>query len=147
MLSLQKGCVPTVLVALESLLVSVLFATSSRPFTVAAVDVPATSESRVNPLATSIVVDNESERNLFELTLPFDFVNDQCERACSSQEEQEEDDDEGPLINACPKVSEQTVVPMSLSIVRYRCPPCPTNRVSRPSTNYKRAIGRDSIMV
>lgn len=105
MLSLQRGCVPTVLVALASLLVSVLLATSSRPFAVAAVGVPMKVESSISPLATSIGVDNESERNLFELTLPFDFVNDQCASACFSQEEQEGENDEGPLINACPKVS------------------------------------------
>jgi hypothetical protein len=50
-----------------------------------------------------------SSRNLFELPLPFDSVNNECKRTCDiiSQEgeEDENDKDNDFLINACPKVS------------------------------------------
>jgi hypothetical protein len=107
-----------VLVAMASLLVSVLLATSSPTFAVIAVAIPRKIGSRMSPLTTSIGVDNESERDLFELTSPFDFFNEQCASACSSQEEQEEENDEGPLISACPKVSEKIIVPIDVLHVR-----------------------------
>jgi hypothetical protein len=68
--------------------------TSTATTTTTTIDVPATATT---------------SRNLFELPLPFDSVNNECKRACDiiSQEGEvvENDIDNDFLINACPKVS------------------------------------------
>jgi guanyl-specific ribonuclease Sa len=66
-------------------------------------NVPATTTTTTTSSSSS------SSRNLFELPLPFDSVNNECKRTCDiiSQEgeENENDNDNDFLINACPKVS------------------------------------------
>ena len=61
--------------------------------------------------STSTTTSSSSSRNLFELPLPFDSVNNECKRTCDNisqeGEEDENDNDNDFLINACPKVSNQ----------------------------------------
>ena len=89
-------------IALASLLMAtILLAAPSRShFTVAATLAPMERESHLNTVQARTNAEIESERQLFELPSPFDFVNGQCAKACDSQKEQ----GEGLQINPCPKV-------------------------------------------
>jgi len=100
-----RGSVTKAVFAFASMLISILMAAPSRPFVAGATNLLIETETHPSTLVSTIKTESKLERHLFELASPFDFINDQCALACNSQEEQEEDSVEGPLINACPKVS------------------------------------------
>jgi hypothetical protein len=97
-----RGFLPAIVIASAavmnfnsgSTIVNAITVGTSTATTTTTIDVPATATT---------------SRNLFELPLPFDSVNNECKRACDiiSQEGEvvENDIDNDFLINACPKVS------------------------------------------
>ena len=114
-----RGFLPAIVIALLAAIVIALLAAAVMDFnsgsTIASAinvgtstttnsDVPATIST-----TTTITSSSTSSRNLFELPLPFDSVNNECKRTCGniSQEgdENDNDNDNAFLINACPKVS------------------------------------------
>lgn len=107
MLPLQGSILTAVAAAAP--LASILLATSSRFLIVADAAESTKINSIVDEIATSIDINNKSERKLFEIASPFDFFNDQCARACSSQEEHGETNDEELFANPCPKVSDESI--------------------------------------
>ena len=112
---LLQAYFPAAVTALSSLVASLLLASSSRSFGAVVYAMPAKIELGVAPttpaVASSSSIGSGGDvlpRNLFELPSPFEAVNDQCARVCSSQQEEEEEgnnDGNNSLINVCPKVS------------------------------------------
>ena len=114
-----RGFLPAIVIALLAAIVIALLAAAVMDFnsgstianainvgtsTTTDTDVPATTSTTTTTTTTT-------SRNLFELPLPFDSVNNECKRTCDNisqeGEENENDNDNDFLINACPKVSSQ----------------------------------------
>ena len=109
-----RGSATEAVFAFASLLISIVIVTPSRSCAAFASDLPIEVDTNSSTLVSIIHTEKKLERRLFELAPPFDFVNDQCAFACNAQEEQSEDNGEGPLINACPKVSLHMIVMIPL---------------------------------
>mmetsp|Transcript_981 Transcript_981/g.2158 ORF Transcript_981/g.2158 Transcript_981/m.2158 type:complete len:149 (-) Transcript_981:737-1183(-) len=116
MLSLHP-CFSADAVVFASMMALILLASSSssssQSFGVMAIDTAEKIEPPIllphsEILITDILTtaDMELHRDLFDLASPFDLYNTECALSCNIQHE-EEGDDNVPLINACPKVSEQ----------------------------------------
>ena len=116
-----RGFLPAIVIALLAAIVIALLAAAVMDFnsgstianainvgtsTTTDTDVPATT-------STTTTTSSSSSRNLFELPLPFDSVNNECKRTCDNisqegeEDENDNDNDNDFLINACPKVSNQ----------------------------------------
>ena len=116
-----RGFLPAIVIALLAAIVIALLAAAVMDFnsgsTIAnAINVgTSTATTNADVLATTSTSttssSSSSSRNLFELPLPFDSVNNECKRTCDNisqeGEEDENDNDNDFLINACPKVSSQ----------------------------------------
>ena len=113
-----RGFLPAIVIALLAAIVIALLAAAVMDFnsgsTIANAINVGTSTTTTNtdvPATTSTTTTTSSSRNLFELPLPFDSVNNECKRTCDNisqeGEEDENDNDNDFLINACPKVSNQ----------------------------------------
>ena len=101
---------------LSSPLASIMLKTSHPSFIATAVAMPEKATFGNSRIDESVGKKIELKRKLFDLASPFDFENDQCARACSSQRKAKEAIGEGLLINACPKVSYSNIVYSILSI-------------------------------
>ena len=113
-----RGFLPAIVIALLAAIVIALLAAAVMDFnsgsTIAnAINVGTSTTTNTDvPATTSITTTTiTSSRNLFELPLPFDSVNNECKRTCDNisqeGEENEDDNDNVFLINACPKVCSQ----------------------------------------
>ncbi len=106
--------------AFASLLTSVLISSPSRSSAAFADDLAIENYSQSTTLVSMNGSKERLERSLFELASPFEFINDQCAFTCNAQEEESEDNGEGPLINACPKVSLQKISVVPFLTLKYR---------------------------
>ena len=99
-----RGFLPAIVIAL---LAAAVMDFNSGSTIANAINVDTSATTNTNVSATT----STTSRNLFELPLPFDSVNNECKRTCDNisqeGEEDENDNDNDFLINACPKVSSQ----------------------------------------
>ena len=113
-----RGFLPAIVIALLAAIVVALLAVAVMDFnsgsTIANainVDASTTTNTDVSATTSTTTTTAAASRNLFELPLPFDSVNNECKRTCDNisqeGEENENDNDINFLINACPKVSSQ----------------------------------------
>ena len=119
MLLLQCSFTAWKIAALVSLLmVSILLRAPSRSHFNIAAAAPMEAKPDQDTILESSRADIESERQLFELPSPFDFVNGQCAQACGSHEKQGEE----PQVNPCPKVRNSNVAKRGIFRVhRMQC--------------------------